>query len=415
MKRLLLIGSLVAPVVVWSSYWALAKRISAFASQRWGERILRAGDGKFSDVAVFLQHRFYEAAWLITVTVIVSLGVIVLGTLIARRLPVLWKWVPFSVAGFLGVNLWLKCAFGTCLFWCLFWTGKGSTNNLTQFHIKLLLMNESPAPLKVVLAGSSQVLAQIDARELNEHLGPKIFTTQLYFPGNRAYDFLLLNRKLEGHQVDAILCYLSELNFFEGAVGEGLPFFLTPRDLPEFHRLLGQWSWSPRSMCYGLLGDVLPPFWIREPLAERLLGIEATKIRQKQRDAALDSNLSQRAAEFAAVFGVNAQSDFSFHAFDAFVEKCRARHRTVIACFGQVNPVLARRLDPTLRNQMRAFLRKLATRYDNFILLEEDNFPPQGESDYEDLTHVGPVARARFTETLEPILRTWGSRDHLSP
>jgi hypothetical protein len=405
MKARAFIAFLLAPLIGWAAYALLAHRVAILFSQRWGQRLVRAGDGKFSDAAVFLQHRFYEGAWLLTLTVVLTLAVFATGALLARRLTPIWKWVPFSLIGFVGVNVWLKFATATCLFWCLFWNGKGTTNNLTQFHIKLLLMNENPAPMKVVLAGSSQVRAQIDTRILNSRFGSNIFTTELHFPGNRCYDLLLLDHKLQGHKADVILCYLSELNFFDGPLGDGSAFFFNFRDLPELFELGGQLRWSPRALAYGLLGETLPVFWIREPIPERVLGVEVSGIRQKGLDAALASDLAQRAVEAAAGYRSDAGSDFSFRAFEVFVAKCRSQHRMVIACCGQVNPILARRLNPALRAQMRAFLRNLAANYDNLVFLDEGDLPREAESDYEDLTHITAEARVRFTEALEPVLQ----------
>lgn len=405
MKRASFLAFVLGPLLVWAGYAGLAHRVALTVSQRWGQRILVSGDGKFSDVAAFVQHRLYEGAWLITLAIVLTVVVMGVGVLFAKRLSPLWKWVSFSLAGFVGANVWLKFAFGTCLFWCLFWNGKGSTNNLTQFHIKLLLLNENAAAMKVVLAGSSQVRAQIDPRLLNHQFGSNIFTTELHFPGNRSYDFLLLNHKLEGHPADAIVCYLSEFNFFDGSVSDGSAFFFSARDLPEFLELAGKPAWSPRSLVYGLLGQVLPVFWLRDAVAERSLGVDLTGMRQRNRDASLDSDLNARAIQAGSAYRGDDQSEFCFHAFAAFVEKCRTHRRTVVACCGQLNPVLARQLNPALRLQMRAFLHKLAAENDNFILLDEDALPPQTESDYEDLTHVNAEAQVRFTKALEPVLQ----------
>src|ERR1051326_363136 len=242
MKKRWLLILLILTAAITSEFWARPCWVRI--AQRWGAKILQAGDGKFSDAAIFLQHRIIEGAELLIVTNGLLAAGVGAGSLLARRASRLWKWTGYSVFGFLGANLWLKFVTSTCLFWCCFWNGKGTTDNLTQFHIKLLLSDENPAPVKVVLAGSSQVRTQIDAHWLNDRLGSNIFTTELHFPGNRTFDFLFLNRELGSRKADAVVCYLSEENFFAGAVSDGFPFFFGFGDLPEFVRLGGKAQWA---------------------------------------------------------------------------------------------------------------------------------------------------------------------------
>src|ERR1035441_1433521 len=66
MKRLFALGSVLLTLATWLSFALLASPLSNAIAHRWGPQIVRAGDGKFSDAAVFLQHRFYEAALLLT-------------------------------------------------------------------------------------------------------------------------------------------------------------------------------------------------------------------------------------------------------------------------------------------------------------------------------------------------------------
>jgi hypothetical protein len=396
-KRFFTIGFLASPIAAWFGYALLAHPVSALLAAKWGSSLLAAGDGKFTDATVFLEHRFCDAALLLSVTVSLLLVAILVGRGLARRLPQLWKWVPYSAAGLVCANLWLKLASGTCLFWLLFWNGKGTTDNLTQFHIKLLLMGESTAAQQVVLGGSSQVRTQIDHRQLNRELGPRYQATELHFPGNRGYDFLSLDRALETRKADTIVCYLSELNFFSGGLSAGFPLFLTFSDVPEFLNLGGRPGWDTRAFGYGLLGEVLPAFRLRGPIAQRFLGEKLSSLQQEEHDAELLSDLARRAEQAATGYRSDAQSDFHMAAFETFVAKCQAKKRTVVICCGQLNPVLAAKLEPRLRPQMLAYLRQLATSHDNVVLWDEQDLPRQTADVYEDLTHVGPEAQARFT------------------
>ena len=405
MKRSFALGCLLLTLVTWLACALLARPVSVEIAHRWGSAIVRAGDGKISDAAVFLQHRIYESAWLLTLTIGLAVAGVALAQVLARRVPPLWKWVPCSVVGFVGINLWLKLAAGACLFWCLFWNGKGATNNLTQFHIKLLLMDENPAPIKVALGGSSQIHAQIDPRLLNRQLGSNIFATELHFPGNRTFDYLFLDHKLRRHKADVVICYLSEGIFFNGAVSEGFPFFFGFRDLPAFLRLGGKPQWSLKSLGLGLLGNALPIFWLRDPVAQRLLGNEVAGLGQSEQLAALATDLDRRAVASAAAFCAGPQSDFCFAAFEAFVARCQSERKTVVLCCGQLNPILARQLDPALRPKMLAFIARLAAKFDNVVLFQEKDLPAQTETDYVDLSHVTTAAQIHFTEAIARSLQ----------
>lgn len=404
MKRIFIIVSLLVTAVAWLVHALLGNVLAGWIAQKWGPQLLRMGDGKFSDVAVFLDHRFFEASLLLTAGIGLLLLVMALGAVLARRLPELWKWIPYAVSGFVALNLWIKIAMGTCLFWCLFWNGKNKTDNFTQFHIKLLLMDENNAPVKVVLGGSSQTRAQIDHRLLNQRFGAHLFSTELHFPGSFGFDFLFLDRMLAGHKADIIVCYLSELNFYSDGLSTGFPLFFSFDDLPTFLRLGGKLQWDSQSAGYGLLGSVLPCFQLRESLAQRLLGDDMARIRQHQRDASLSANLRERVLAAAATYRTHEQSSFEMASFEAFVARCHAERRTVVICCGQLNPILANELDPVLRPQMLSFFKSLANRFNNVLLLEESSLPRQTPDDYEDLTHVNPAAQIRFTEALGDVL-----------
>lgn len=161
--------------------------------------------------------------------------------------------------------------------------------------------------------------------------------------------------------------------------------FFSFNDLPDFLRLGGKPGWSRQSVGYGLLGHVLPVFQLRECVAQRLLGDDVARLRQRERDISLSTDFHDRAITAAGTCHAHAQSAFQMAAFEEFVARCQTRHRTVVLCCGQLNPVLARELDPALRPKMRSYLQSLATRYCNVVLLEESALPKQTPEDYEDI------------------------------
>lgn len=410
MKRALAILSVVLVGAGWLAYWGLGHMVARRVAERWGARMVQAGDGKFSDAALFLQNRFFEGAWLLTLTVVVLALVALAGAWFARRLPALWKWISYAAAGFVGLNVWLKFAMATCLFWCVFWNGKGTTDNLTQFNLKRILMKENRAPVKVVLAGSSQVRAEIDPRLLNRQLGSNIFSTELHFPGNHGYDFLFLSDELKGQQADIFVCYLSELNFYSQGLSAGFSLFFDFSELPDFLRLGGKPGWGPRSLGYGLVGNVLPAFRMRGPVAQRLLGNGVTELEQNEQLASRADDLEMRGVDAARGYRAGAQSTFEMVSLERFVGVCQARHQTVVLCCGQLNPLLAAHLDPALRPQMLEFLRQLGARHPNVVVLGEDELPKQTAADYEDLTHVNREAQVVFSKAIGEVLKKLAAR-----
>jgi hypothetical protein len=414
MKRSFLVAGAGLVGLAWISYALLGNLVAIQIASRWGAELLHLGDGKFSDPAVFVQHRLFEAVWLLTLTVGVLVLTISVGTLWAKRITARWKWVPYSVTAFVGFNLWVKLAAASCLFWFLFWTKQGAGSDLPHFFVKLFLAQQDPAPIKIILGGSSQTRAQIDEHLLNQHLGSNCLVAKLFFPGNRAYDLLLLDRHLRGHQANVIVCYVSEANFFwQGALNGSFPFVSTVSDAFDFLRLGGQTRWGPRGFGYGVLGDLMPVFRLRDALAQKFYGEELVSIRQKQQDASLTADLNQRAKEAAAQYVLDAQSGFQTRAFETFVARCRSEKRIVVICCGQVNPILAQELNPALRLRFLAFLGEIAKKYDNIVLLDQQSLPPQSEQDYEDLTHVNRAAQLRFTQALGQALDRLLNRNRL--
>jgi len=209
---------------------------------------------------------------------------------------------------------------------------------------------------------------------------------------------------LANHNADIIVCYLSEVNFFSDGLSVGFPLFFSFSDLPDFLRLGGRLEWNRQSVGYGLLGHALPTFQLRECVAQRFLGDGVARLHQRERDNALSMDFHDRAITAAGNYHAHTQSAFQMAAFEEFVARCRTRHRTVVLCCGQVNPVLASELNPALRPQMLSYLNSLAARYSNVVLLEESALPKQGPADYEDLTHVNNSAQIRFTESVGDAL-----------
>ena len=208
---------------------------------------------------------------------------------------------------------------------------------------------------------------------------------------------ILCLERLPKVRLDYVITYVSEAILYSKIDNGRLVYFFGLRDLPGY---LGLGPGKPdidRFMVDGLLGDVFPIYREWEPLRFRVRGWQAETQGQERHDAALEADLANRAQSAAKNFHFGPASGFDKKEFVVFADLCRQRHCRLVVCCGQLNPLLERALDPALRPDMMAFLHDLAAKDPNVILLEPSQFPPQMESDYEDLTHVTKAApRALF-------------------
>jgi hypothetical protein len=363
------------------------------------DTILRLGHGKIADPVVFLKARIEEALWLLAVTILLFLAYkLIKDAIEARMKTTQYTWVPLVFAAAFLLNLWLFTAMQTDLFWAAMYTGKANSN-LTQFQFKKLLLKENKAPRQILLVGSSQTQAQFDEDFLNAKLGKKIWTTELHFPGSAALDLFLVTRRLKDSPGDDLVCYLSEFYFYAPVYSESAPYFLNFADLPKLREMGFGPYFKQGQFAYGLLGQMLPPFYCREPLTYRFLGIAMAGVAgQAKYDENLETNLVKRAELVAPKFRFGADEKLQKAAFEAFLFEASAQKRRVILVEGQLNPLLSERVNPAIRADMKQFLRTIAEKYSNVILIPEDQLPRQDPSDYKDLTHVTPAAEQRFTE-----------------
>jgi hypothetical protein len=404
MRRRFTMALAICPIVIWVLYGLLGKLISWRVAAHYGPRILAIGDGKFAHADKFVHLRMKDFAVLVTAACLLALALMVAGAVWRRRVCGRAQWILQALGGFICLNCFAAFAGHTVLFWCVLFTGARQTHNYTQYQIKQGLMKEIDAPRQAVLLGSSQTRAEIDEGVLNNHLGARIWTTELHFPGSRAYDMILNLERLPPVKVDYVICYLSEGYFYTGVDSDAMMFFFGFRDLAEYRRLRRTGAGLGRNSILGLLGDAVPLFRCREPLAGRILGFRALNISQERYNRALSMNLAQRAKSEAASFRISADSDFQKRAFMDLAQKCRDKHSRLIVCCGQVNPILEKTLDPALRPDMLAFLRDRAAHDANIVLLDEGDLPSQTDADYDDLTHVNTAAQARFSEYIAGVL-----------
>jgi hypothetical protein len=394
MKRPPIIPAL-ALAAGWLTYAMAGGTIASTLAARWGERLVRLGEGKVVSPAEFLEGRMFEALWLTTLLLVWWLAHLWLRRWRNPLAQPRFAWLTHSVLAFLCLNLWLAQAQRTALFWGLMWHGE-QTQNLTRFHLKLVLAREEEAASKAAIMGSSQARAQIDEALLNSSLAPSLRTTEFHYPGARAYDILLLHARVSKAAPKLIICYLSEDSFYSGSVTEVTPNFLTVPAFPDLIRRGGAKFIPAERIGVGLLGHVLPTFRLRDVLAQRILGPAITQIKQRQYDTALSTNLHERIGH--RIYAIDDESRFQQRALEDFVARAGAARQEVILLPGQLNPILGQKLPPSVRADMIAFLRALAAKHPHVSLVED--LPVQTEQDYDDLTHVNKAAQARFTQFL---------------
>ncbi len=400
----------------WALFAGLGKPLAGALDARFGSRVLRMAAGKTTDSRMFIQMRLREAVLLLSAAALIAMVHLLAAGLIKRRTSPRLAWIFSAFSGFVCLNAFALVAARTVLFWCLLFTGTGTTDNYTQYQIKQGLMREMQAPKQAVLLGNSQTRAEIDEGVVNDRLGTQLWTTELHFPGNKAYDMLLNLEDLPPVKVDYVICYLTEGYFCGGSQSEAMKFFINFRDLPQFYAMGGASTHPGRNFAYGLLGNALPLFRFRDPLLGRLLGFRLMNLSQEEWNNSLDQDLAKRARAAAAGYHLGPGTVFQEKAFGVFAAKCRQRHATLIACCGQMNPVFGRAIDPSVRAEMLAFLRHQAACDTNIVLLEEPAMPRQTEKDYDDLTHVTTTAQVRFSQymagVLENLMHTSQSAGH---
>jgi hypothetical protein len=385
-------------------YAVLGRTLAGALDVRFGHRVLQMAAGKTTDSRMFIQMRLREAVFLLTAAALIALAQFLAACWINRRTPPRLVWILSALSGFVCLNAFALLAAHTVVFWCLLFTGTGTTHNYTQYRIKWGLTREMQAPKQAVLFGSSQTRAEIDEGILNERLGTRLWTTELHFPGNQVYDMLLNLEDLPPVKVDYVICYLSEGNFIVGPQTESIKFFLNFRNLPEFYSLGGAFTHPNRSFAYGLLGNALPLFRLRDPLLDRILGSSIMNLSQEEWNQSLVPDLATRARTAVVPYYFGPNTVFQKKAFCVFAARCRERHAVLIVCCGQLNPILGRMVDPSFRAGMLAFLRGQAAQDTNIVLLEQAQMPAQTEKDYDDLTHVNTATQARFSDFIVGVL-----------
>lgn len=289
--------------MVWLGYALLGRRVARYVFAHFSETVMWLTVGSVMDAEKFVQNRLWEAAYLFSALV----AVIIIHNLLTRIFLKKTSgqnahWIFHAIVGFVLVNLWLAVACHTTLFWFAFWQGKEGTTGLARFQVKYHVLRESRALPKAAIMGSSQAHRQVDDQLLNGYLAPNLHTGELGWPGARAYDVYLIHRGLDPSTAQIIIWYFSEADFYLGLSGDTVPLFFGFKDIPDCRKFDLEKHIPVRILSYGLLSDLLPAFYLRDVLSQRILGPGVAMIRQRQHDATVKDNLDAGAAKFIEGF-----------------------------------------------------------------------------------------------------------------
>ena len=399
-KPIGLITALLA--AAWLLHAPVFRAVGRWAEARVGAKILAAGQGKVENAAAFVEHRLVEALVLATVFWCLTLAV-AWAARRARPRPPFQRWLAMSLSGFAALNLLLACAGRTVLFWTLLKLG-GGTQNLAQFEIKRLLLSETSIRPRAVLLGSSQMRAQVDENILNDLFAGRARAMELHFPGSRAADLLTVWRELRGARPEIVTLYVSEATFYTEGESPTAMVFHGLSDWPD--RIATGGGWIPsRSEAYGMLGSVMPVFRMRDALGQRVLGDRLFNLQQERGQAAITSDLGQRAAKLASGYRTGAEAETNYRALERLLGLCHQDGVRVLLVAGQLNPILEERLPAGMRAEMLARLDAMAARHPGVTRWRPDRQTP---ADYDDLTHVNREAALRFTAALAGHLMETG-------
>ncbi len=411
--RKIFFGAWIFLATGWIAYLCLGAHLAHVLAARFGDKIQRGTQGKVADIAVpvFIQNRIFEALWLATLALFFCMAHWLFEKWRGRRnIFARSRWAIHGLAGFIFFNIWIGAAANTALFWGLLGAGAGF-QNLMQFEIKRIIMNEYPGRHQAVLLGNSQTAAQMDEGQLNDMLGNRIWTTEIQWPGSQAFDLLVVERQIRKANPELVICYVTEGYFYLETKGESISPFFSFRDVPYFIQRGAFHQLPDEKLFYGILGDVMPLFRCRDMLAQRVLGDATVNLKQVEYDSGLTNDLPARAKATVVIYKNDRSSDFQKQAFEDFIGRCQKANRRVILFVGQSNPLLERELDPSFHSDMSAFLNQVAVRHSNVILVSANEMPVETAADYKDLSHVNLETQKRFTAWLGDWLEKRPGKD----
>jgi len=408
--------------VSWLLAAVLAKPVSGWVAENFGDQLIQLGKGRIVEPAHFVAQRLREAAWLIAVAGVLMLAGDLIWRRLERRLTKTWLWLPLTVMAFAQVNLFVLAACETGLYWMALYVAHP---NLKQscFHTERILAKQAEAREKVYVVGSSQGHSQIHTGQLNRALAPQVVSANLSYSGSKAFDFLMIHDQYAETPPDVVIVYLSELNLYERLSGKRCLPLLSFRELSELTEL-GAWSFPIKEgLGHGMLGAALPLFRSRRAIEMACFGRigefspgvvipirRSTKGKGNNRAIAPAVDPLLLAAERADAGGgekpdyhLGPESEFNKQALERFIEANLAAGVIVVVIEGQLNPEYERLIEPRIREDFARYLAHLKEEHPEVVFFR-DEFPRFSADAYEDFWHITPGHRQEFTARLARVL-----------
>lgn len=409
-RKRILLGTLICVTVCPLVFVFGGETIATWVSNRFGQSLSSAGEGLFRSPETFVYNRFKEFTLLVVVAGLLLISnLVIFNWYVKWAKRAWWRWMIGTLVLFVQINALAVLSSDTALFWLALWNGEKASHPMTAFHIKHKLYSEVDAENRIVLLGSSQVSAQIEELQLIDSLGSNGWAVELGYMGSEPFDFLLFQHALADTEYDAAIVYLSELSFYRGATGMRYPALMTSSGQQDFVDTGGDTLDNPDlglSRWYARVASAIPLFWLREPIARRVVGVRVANAEQFRYGLDLIDDLEERAIAMAPEFTEpeGAEAQFQKRSFELFVQRAKERGTRVILLAGMLSPVISDRLDQELRQDFLDYLRRLSRTYDHVILIDEHQMPMSPVHAFRDLTHVTEEEKQRGTSVVLPRL-----------
>ncbi len=377
--------------VVWVLHWVLTPSLSNWMGGRFEAQVLALAKGRVSDAPAFLRSRAQDAAVLLTALVLLGQTAWQARRLIVPRFNSTWAWLPLSAVWVIAINVFLRVAGGTALWWMMLHAAHPNLQ-LTAFHIERILAEEAPSPIRVVVLGSSQGQSEIATGELTAFGKPDVRAVNLSYAGATADDLVLMREHYQTIDPQVLVLYLSPINVYGGASGTRWTPLLKARSLAylkdteivsigEFPRLL-----------QGVIGLGLPMVQQRRAFQHALFGLISEQGYTRPEDAA---TVEEEAEKYLPV---ERSLRFETSVLESFIVEEATAGRQVALIRGTLHPDLIAALAPGVVAGFDALMERLETIHPNVTVL--DNLPSHPPEDYRDLYHIHPDARSWFTRTV---------------
>ncbi len=392
--------------LMWLGHLLGAVPLSDFLNAQIGTWLEGVGKGRIVNARLFFLQIEKETLQLLTTPIVIA------G---------LMRWIYVSAksivhpklrglfAAFLVLillNAWIVVARDTTLFWGgIFFAHP----NLKQsaFHFERNLLAATPVTRKkVVVIGSSQGRSQIDTGQLDRIFSGRARFGNLSYAGAAASDFPLILDHISTTGANTIICYVSEINFYENISASRFLPLLKLRRVPWAVSLAREVDGLDSKVRYGTLAAVLPMFQLRRAvelaffggLAEKNFSVPVKK--RRPTDKPTITKFEKR----ARILSMNKDQNIQKTEFVRFIKEAKDLGIRVIIIQGQINPKVTSHLPPSMRIDFERFLQEVTNKFSNVHLIT-DELPSHISEDYEDSTHIWHHVRKNYTVEVSKVLR----------